>query len=83
MNGNQILRVVAYISIGIGIGVLVNVAWGFIAFGLLVLIDTAFLAKVLFRSGPTRGNESTLHPPQRRASTGSNVAEPSRQDLKA
>ncbi len=83
MNGNQILRVVAYISIGIGIGVLVNIAWGFIAFGLMVLIDAAFLAKILFRSGQQKSNESTLHPPQRRTSTGSSVAEPSRQDLKA
>jgi len=83
MNGNQILRVVAYISIGIGIGVLVNLAWGFIAFGLMVLIDAAFLGKIVFRSGQPKGNESTLHPPQRRASPSTSVAEPSRQDLKA
>jgi len=50
MNGNQILRVVAYISVAIGIGVLVSLAWGFIAFGLMVLIDTAFLAKTIFKT---------------------------------
>ena len=39
MNGNRGLRVVAFLSIAIGIGILSRPAWGFVAFGLLVLID--------------------------------------------
>ena len=68
MNGNQILRVVAYISVAIGIGVLVSAAWGFIAFGLMVLIDTAFLAPTIFKSpAMERGESSARVAPKRPA----------------
>jgi hypothetical protein len=40
MNGTQALRIIAYMSISIGIGILSRGAWGFVAFGILVLIDT-------------------------------------------
>lgn len=39
MNGYVALRVIAYVALGIGIGILLRPAWGFIAFGVLVLID--------------------------------------------
>jgi hypothetical protein len=44
MNGNRALRVLAYMSISIGIGVLSRPAWGFIIFGILLLIDN-FIVK--------------------------------------
>lgn len=39
MNGIRALRVIAFMSISIGIGILSRPAWGFVAFGILVLID--------------------------------------------
>jgi len=39
MNGNRGLRVLAYMSIAIGVGILSRPAWGFVAFGVLVLVD--------------------------------------------
>jgi hypothetical protein len=39
MNGNRALRIIAFMSISIGIGILSRGAWGFVAFGILVLID--------------------------------------------
>jgi hypothetical protein len=39
MNGIRALRVIAYMSISIGVGILSRPAWGFVAFGILVLID--------------------------------------------
>lgn len=39
MNGNRALRVIAYMSISIGVGILSRGAWGFVIFGILVLID--------------------------------------------
>lgn len=39
MNGNRALRIIAYLSISVGIGILTRGAWGFLAFGVLVLID--------------------------------------------
>jgi hypothetical protein len=39
MNGNRGLRVLAYMSIAVGIGILSRPAWGFVAFGVLVLVD--------------------------------------------
>lgn len=39
MNGTRGLRIVAFLSISIGIGILSRAAWGFVAFGILVLID--------------------------------------------
>jgi hypothetical protein len=39
MNGIRALRIIAYLSISIGIGILSRGAWGFVAFGILVLID--------------------------------------------
>lgn len=40
MNGTRVLRVVAYMSISIGIGILSHAAWGFVAFGILILLDS-------------------------------------------
>jgi len=40
MDGNRALRVVAFMSISIGVGILSHAAWGFVAFGLLALIET-------------------------------------------
>jgi hypothetical protein len=39
MNGIRALRIIAFLSISIGIGILSRGAWGFVAFGILVLID--------------------------------------------
>jgi hypothetical protein len=39
MNGTRALRIIAFMSISIGIGILSRAAWGFVAFGVLVLID--------------------------------------------
>ena len=39
MNGTRGLRVLAFLSIAIGAGILSRPAWGFVTFGLLVLID--------------------------------------------
>jgi hypothetical protein len=39
MNGTRALRIIAFLSISIGIGILSRAAWGFVAFGVLVLID--------------------------------------------
>ena len=83
MNGNQVLRVVAYISIGIGIGVLVNAAWGFIAFGLLALIDATFLSRVAFRAGLQESRDHTSRLPQPRSSTDASGAGLTRPDPKA
>ena len=45
MNGYLALRVIAYFALGIGIGILTRPAWGFIAFGLLVLMDNFVLGR--------------------------------------
>ena len=39
MNGNRALRVIAFMSISVGVGILSHPAWGFVIFGILVLID--------------------------------------------
>ncbi|MGB7759953.1 MAG: hypothetical protein WBL61_08995 [Bryobacteraceae bacterium] len=39
MNGIRALRIIAFLSISIGIGILSRGAWGFVAFGVFVLID--------------------------------------------
>ena len=39
MSGIRALRIIAFMSISIGIGILSRGAWGFVAFGILVLID--------------------------------------------
>ena len=39
MNGIRALRIIAFLSISIGVGILSRGAWGFVAFGILVLID--------------------------------------------
>jgi hypothetical protein len=39
MNGTRALRVVAFMSISVGVGILSRGAWGFVIFGILVLID--------------------------------------------
>ncbi len=43
MNGNRGLRVLAYMSIAVGIGILSRPAWGFVVFGLLALADALVL----------------------------------------
>ncbi|MGB9432804.1 MAG: hypothetical protein WBQ89_11220 [Candidatus Acidiferrum sp.] len=40
MNGTRALRVVAFMSISVGVGILSHAAWGFVVFGILVLVDT-------------------------------------------
>jgi hypothetical protein len=40
MNGTRALRVVAFMSISIGVGILTRGAWGFVVFGILVLVDS-------------------------------------------
>lgn len=47
MDGSRALRIIAYMSISIGVGILSRGAWGFVAFGLLVLIDN-----FVFKSNP-------------------------------
>ena len=44
MNGSRALRVIAFMSISIGVGILTRGAWGFVIFGILVLIDN-FIVK--------------------------------------
>ena len=44
MNGTRALRVIAFMSISMGVGILSRPAWGFVIFGILVLIDN-FLIK--------------------------------------
>lgn len=44
MSGARALRVIAFMSISIGVGILSHAAWGFVVFGILVLIDN-FLFK--------------------------------------
>jgi hypothetical protein len=39
MNGIRALRIIAFMSIAIGIGILSRGAWGFVIFGILVLLD--------------------------------------------
>lgn len=49
MNGTRGLRVLAFLSIAIGVGILSRPAWGFVAFGLLVLADA-----MMIKSPPPR-----------------------------
>jgi len=44
MSGTRALRIIAFMSISIGVGILSRAAWGFVAFGILVLMDN-FLIK--------------------------------------
>lgn len=44
INGTRALRVLAFMSISVGVGILSRPAWGFVIFGILVLLDT-FLIK--------------------------------------
>ncbi len=44
MNGTRALRVIAFMSISVGVGILSHAAWGFVVFGILVLVDN-FLIK--------------------------------------
>ena len=75
MNGNQMLRVVAYISLAIGIGWLVPAAWGFIAFGVLVLFDTTVLNKTIFKSVVGDRSEFVVRTPVKRSSPVTTEAE--------
>jgi len=50
MNTNQMWRLLAYISLAIGIGWLVPAAWGFIAFGVLVFLDSTVLHEAILKS---------------------------------
>lgn len=47
MNGARALRVIAFMSISIGVGILTHAAWGFVVFGILVLFDN-----FIFKSSP-------------------------------
>jgi hypothetical protein len=47
MSGNRALRVIAFMSISVGVGILTHAAWGFVVFGILVLIDN-----FVFKSDP-------------------------------
>jgi len=47
MDGTRVLRVVAFMSISIGVGILSHPAWGFVVFGILVLVDN-----FVFKSQP-------------------------------
>ena len=47
MNGTRALRIIAFMSISIGVGILSHAAWGFVVFGILVLLDN-----FLFKSEP-------------------------------
>ncbi len=53
MSGARALRVIAFMSISIGVGILSHAAWGFVAFGILVLIDS-----FIFKSEPPVPSES-------------------------
>jgi hypothetical protein len=53
MNGARALRVLAFMSISIGVGILTHAAWGFVVFGLLVLIDN-FIFKGMPAEPPGR-----------------------------
>ncbi len=55
MNGIRALRVIAFMSIAVGVGILSSAAWGFVAFGGLTLIDT-----FVFKSEPAP-SEHALH----------------------
>lgn len=55
MNGNRVWRIVAFMSISIGVGILSHAAWGFIAFGVLVLIDS-----FLFKSEPSAPSDRMI-----------------------
>jgi hypothetical protein len=39
MSGKRALRVIAFMSISVGVGILSHPAWGFVIFGILVLVD--------------------------------------------
>ncbi len=45
MNGYLALRVIAYFALGIGLGILTHPAWGFIGFGVLILLDNLLLGR--------------------------------------
>lgn len=47
---NRMLRLMAYISLAIGIGMLIPAAWGFIAFGIFVILDTTVLHEAVLKS---------------------------------
>lgn len=47
MDGKRALRIIAYMSISVGIGILSRAAWGFVIFGILVLLDN-----FVFKSSP-------------------------------
>lgn len=53
MNGTRALRVIAYMSISIGVGILSHAAWGFVTFGILVLVDN-FIFKSSTPERPSR-----------------------------
>jgi len=61
MDTPQMWRLLAYISLAIGIGLLIPAAWGFIAFGVLVFLDSTVLHEAILkswlprRSGPESG----------------------------
>jgi len=55
MNGNRALRVIAFMSISVGVGILSHPAWGFVIFGILVLIDNFVIKSEPAPPDSTRG----------------------------
>jgi hypothetical protein len=60
MNGYLALRVVAYFALGIGLGILTRPAWGFVGFGVLVLLDNLLLGRTypVIRESPAHQDEA-------------------------
>ena len=55
MNGARALRVIAFMSISIGVGILTHAAWGFVVFGILVLIDN-----FIFKGSPSEPSDRVV-----------------------
>ena len=54
MSGTRALRIVAFMSISVGVGILSRAAWGFVIFGILVLIDNFVIKSSACAAGPRR-----------------------------
>jgi hypothetical protein len=65
MDGIRALRIIAYLSISIGIAILTRGAWGFLIFGVLVLIDNfVFPSRPPEAPPPVAEDRETTEPPQ-------------------
>ncbi len=56
---------IAYFALGIGLGILTHPAWGFIAFGVLVLLDNLVLGRFypVIREGTMPRDDDTDRKP--------------------